>query len=171
MPKYRVHFNCNHDHVCALNAFLFYAHFIVTICQNLSNTIYLVPSGSSVGVSCSACGMQVTMASIEECCKPPQPLWQVMTDLASNTVHCGLDSLLCSEYLLPCLGAASSSCIRHCMHIVVHPPGHCLSRSQPSASPRQLAAEHDVCAECMPTLEIIMMINVIATGATLQASL
>ncbi len=54
------------------------------------------------------------------------------------------------------------------MHKVALAPEHPFSHSQPSASPGQLAAEHDVCADFMPTVEIIQ--NVITTGATLQAS-
>ena len=89
-----------------------------------------------------------------------------MADLSSNAFYCDPDSLLCSEHLLPCLGAASRSCVQHCVHTT--PLGTLFLRPQSSASPGKLAAEHGICADFMPTVEIIN--NVIMTGATLQAS-
>ncbi len=145
---------------------------MLRVCQHFSNRVYPIPSGlhwqfSGCFLFCFRIAGHIS-SKVEKCCRPSQLIWQVMTGLASNTVHCVLNSLLCSEYFLPCLGAASSSCVKHCMHRVLFPPGTPYLTPSFSASPGQLAAEHDICADFMPTMEIIN--DVITTGATLQAS-
>ncbi len=117
MLKYRA--DSKRIHVCALNALPFHAQFMLTACRKFSNTGYLGTSGlhwqfSGCFLFCSWTAGHNSL-KVEKCCRPSQLIWQIMTDTASNTVHCDTDLLLCSECLLPCLGAASSSCIRYCI--------------------------------------------------------
>ncbi len=146
---------------------------MLTVWQEFNITGYLVPSGlhwqfSWCVLFCFWTAGHMS-SKVETCCRPSQLIWQVMTGLASNTVHCVLNSLLCSEYFLPCLGAASSSPAPHCMHIVVLPPGYPFFWSQTFCLPWTACnRHHSVCADFMHTTEIIN--SVIITALTLQAS-
>ena len=126
-------------------------------------------TGSLVGVCCSAFGLQITLAR----------------ELRSAAGHLSSFGKSWLTYLVTQFVVIQIDCsaVRVCFPVLrlfpavvsntertkqFSPLGTPSLTPKPSAFPGQLAAERDVCADFMPTLEINK--DVITTGATLQAS-